>query len=126
MSKLLIICLIYFVGLSKGLALVKFKSLDDSTEFLNKHSVIEINETSIWLDFGFEHSSDDWTCKNCHSINFKQREICFKCSEPKFQNLKWAINDGRDDVSIQPTRFLLLRNLDEHLTAQKVYNPDTL
>lgn len=102
--------------------MVKFKSLEEATFFLKNHPVIEINDSSFWLEFGFEHSSDDWTCKNCRSINFKQHESCFKCSESKFQKFQPPINDGREDVSIQRTRFLLVRNLDESLSAQKVQN----
>lgn len=112
----------YYVGVSKGLALIKFKSSEESTIFLKNHPVIEINDSSFWLEFGFEHSSDDWTCKHCRNINFKQRQACFKCLEPKFQKLQTPINDGREDVSIQHTRFLLVRNLDESLSAQKVQN----
>ena len=109
-----------FVGKSKGIALVKFKTIDDSISFLKLYPVIEINGSSSWFEFGFEHSGDDWTCKFCHNINFHSREVCFKCSSSKPVLFAPPINDGRDDVSTSPTRFLLMRNLDDYLTAQKV------
>lgn len=80
-----------------------------------------MNDCATWLEFGFEHSSDDWTCKKCKSINFQHRDICFKCSVSKNTTARISpINDGRDDISIQPTRFLLIRNLDDESTPQKV------
>ena len=86
---------------------------------MNNQPIIEIHDSSLWLEYGFEHSNEDWNCKSCRSINFKHREICFKCSKPKFISPP-INNNGQDDVSIQPTRFLLIRNIDENVTARKV------
>lgn len=33
---------------------------------------------------------------------------------------EYTVNDGRDDISSAPTRFLLIRNLESEITPQKV------
>lgn len=102
------------------MAIIRFKTIDDSTSFLGSHPIIEINDASPWLEFGFEHSEDDWTCKYCHNINFQNRDVCFKCSKRRSAAPVKLTNEGWDDISTNPTRFLLLRNIDDHLSAQAV------
>lgn len=108
------------LGKSKGIALVKFKSVNEAIFFLESNPSIEFDEVLSWFEFGFEHSENDWTCKSCQNINFHTRQICFKCSLPMKTDNSEPVNDGIDDISINPTRFLLIRNLDENLNAQNV------
>lgn len=114
----------FVLGKSKGIAIIRFETVTESASFLELHPTIEIDEITTWFEFGFEHSEDDWTCKICHNINFRSREKCFKCSNPKLATQVKQISSGSDDISVNPTRFLLLRNLDAHLTAQKVIRPN--
>lgn len=30
-----------------------------------------------------ERKPGDWNCRSCQAVNFKNREECFKCKEPK-------------------------------------------
>lgn len=118
----IIVCvLISFVsGSSKGIAIVRFKSTEIATEVLETYPQIEIMDTVGWFEFGFEHTDDDWTCKICNNINFRHRSVCFKCLSPKILKALESTNYGQDDISKLPTRFLLLRNIDNSLSAKKV------
>ena len=84
------------------------------------HSTLEIDGSVAWIDFGFEHSSEDWTCKHCQNINFNHRDVCFKCSKIKSSAFDVHKNVGNDDISNLPTRFLLIRNLESDMNPQKV------
>lgn len=94
--------------------------MEYAQSFLQFHSILDIEGSSCWIEYGFEHSSDDWTCKYCQSINFNYRDACFKCFKFKSNKFEGQTNDGRDDVSNLPTRFLLISNLDSDMTPQKV------
>lgn len=108
------------LGISKGIAIIKFNSIEYSKSFFEAHSTLEIDGSPAWIDFGFEHSSDDWTCKYCQNINFHGRDVCFKCSKVKFSTFNERSNVGNDDISNIPTRFLLIKNVDIDMTPQKV------
>ena len=98
---------------------MKFNSIENSKSFFEAHSILEIDDSPAWTDFGFEHSSDDWSCKYCKYINFSHRDACLKCSKFK-ASFDSSSNVGNDDISNVPTRFLLIRNLDSDANSQRV------
>ena len=110
---------INYSGLSKGIAIVRFKSFEDANSCLELHQIIEINDSPVWFEFGFEHSNADWICKSCQSINFQHRLVCFKCSSQKLIVKKFT-NDGREDISNQATRFILIRGFEDTLNSKLV------
>lgn len=135
-------------GTSKGVAILKFKSVETAAACIEAHAVVDVDDGPVWLEFGFEHTSDDWHCRTCNSLNFHFRPQCFKCGTSKAprgtlshsgSHLLTAhgvvdkttsstsstpsnfLNDGSEDVCPTPTKFLLIRGLDAMLDAQMLF-----
>ncbi|XP_053209933.1 RNA-binding protein 5-B-like [Panonychus citri] len=60
----------------------------------------------------------DWSCYKCGVNNFKRREQCFKCGTPREESAA-AIEVG-DEISLNPTNCLILRDLASHTTEEKI------
>lgn len=103
----------FILGDSKGVALIKFSSINDSIKFMDSsNGIMHIDEKQVWCDYGTETlEHDDWNCALCNTLNYEWRNICFKCLNPR----KIAASLGDVDISLKPTSFLLVQgpNLDD-------------
>jgi hypothetical protein len=122
--KPLKVCLPDYEGQSKGLALIKFPSIDDAAAFLGAFPTFALPETTCWLDFGVEPHTDDWYCKTCNTLNYHWRTSCFKCQASKGSlHRPSQLNDGSQDICEGPipTKFLLIRGLDESVNGTELF-----
>lgn len=73
------------LGLSKGTFVVRFKSIDDATSFLERHydSPLTIDGSLFLADYGIDKRDDDWKCPSCSASNFSWRLVCHLCQQPK-------------------------------------------
>lgn len=72
-------------GSSKGTFIVRFKSIDDATSFLERHytSPLAIDGSLFLADYGIDKREDDWKCSSCSASNFAWRLVCHLCQQPK-------------------------------------------
>lgn len=114
------------LGKSIGLALVKFYSVEDATRCLQDYPVIDIRGDPAWLEAGFEHSNEDWRCFRCRAVNLPRRRFCFKCNErrrddaepEKETEIDLTMLPGADDLSPQPTSFILIQSIGNSTAAE--------
>ncbi|XP_054168567.1 RNA-binding protein 5-like isoform X2 [Oppia nitens] len=115
-------------GVSRGFAFVEFINIEDAIQWK------ELTQGYIYFDeeceasvhysipketFGGDKTimKNDWTCYKCGVNNFKRREECFKCGTPKEESMA---NDTGDEISLNPTNALLLRNLSPNTTEERI------
>jgi hypothetical protein len=112
------------VGLSKGMFVVRFKSVEEATTFLERHhsSPLLIDGSLFMADYGIDKRDDDWRCSSCRGTNFSWRQTCHACQRPRVSPSAHPVNNGDVDVPAEsvngssdicpsPTKFLLLRGL---------------
>ena len=122
------------VGLSKGMFVVKFRSVEDAATFLDRHytSPLLIDGSLFLADYGIDKRDDDWRCSSCHATNYAWRQACHACQRSRVspleaQSTSHACEDvsveslnGSNDISPSPTKFLLLRGLPVSATKKHV------
>ncbi|KAJ3051837.1 hypothetical protein HK097_007153 [Rhizophlyctis rosea] len=72
---------------------------------------------------------DDWLCKKCGVVNFKRRDLCFQCKEPRrivelqSEGIEQTyVNDGSRDIGDVASHILLVRELDVLTNEKTIYD----
>ncbi|KAJ3276855.1 hypothetical protein HDV01_002910 [Terramyces sp. JEL0728] len=108
---------------SRGFAFVTFYSLEHAIKWVkNNIPVILIDGVESRIEYAKPLSDDDWECALCGGVNFRKREVCYRCKSPKeLEKQEQIVNDGGQDIGNAPSQFLLLRGLDSQTTAETIF-----
>merc|ERR1719264_710907 len=116
-------------GASRGFAFVEFGALEDAVRWMDaKQGVLVFKDRSrATMQYSLPRDGrqgdmprvlHDWICGICGVQNFRRRESCFKCNEPRRDTEDGP--EGEDEVSQHPTNTVLLRGLDTLTTEDSV------
>ncbi|KAJ3243113.1 RNA-binding protein 5 [Chytriomyces hyalinus] len=118
-------------GLAKGFAFVKFMSTQHAIQFMDQHFPhVTLGGARVRMEYSKAApvSEDDWICTNCGISNFKKRFVCFQCSYSRNDaksssqtDIPMEINDGRKDVSTNPSNLLIVLGLDALTSDESFY-----
>ncbi|XP_017480858.1 PREDICTED: RNA-binding protein 5-B isoform X1 [Rhagoletis zephyria] len=111
-------------GASRGFAFVEFSTIDEAARWmeLTQGSLQLPDQSCANLQYSVSPKQKvnvtDWHCFKCGVLNFKRRDICFKCYASRGDSEK--IGEGSEEVSNILTKKIMLRNLDTLTTEETV------
>ncbi|XP_053958830.1 RNA-binding protein 5-A-like [Anastrepha ludens] len=111
-------------GASRGFAFVEFSTIDEAARWmeLTQGSLQLADQTSANLQYSVSPKQKvnvtDWHCFKCGVLNFKRRDVCFKCYVSRGDSEK--IGEGSEEASHILTKKIMLRNLDTLTTEETV------
>ncbi|CAG7664880.1 unnamed protein product [Allacma fusca] len=115
-------------GASRGFAFVEFHSVQEATRWMDMKmgSLVLQDEYHASLIYSvpkvpFNEKSrvvlSDWYCTKCQGHNFKRREFCYKCHNPRPEDQD---PEFTEELSSHPTNTIILYNLDALTTEEGV------
>ncbi|VDL62022.1 unnamed protein product [Hymenolepis diminuta] len=130
-------------GVSRGFGFIEFASTQEAIHWMDaQNGVLHVLRHVMRLNFSSPRNqndssrrdargtnnpstlaSGDWQCLRCSSHNFKRRDVCFRCQNPRpvAQQTTGIYNsDGSELIGTTPCNTLILRCLDAYTTEASI------
>ncbi|XP_055375070.1 RNA-binding protein 5-like [Condylostylus longicornis] len=111
-------------GVPRGFAFVDFATQDEAIRWMSyRQGYLDLPNCRAKMQYSQPLIRDqkflsDWYCVKCGVLNFRRRELCFKCYASREESEKGG--EGSDEVSNILTKKIMLRNLDVLTTEESV------
>nr|CDS33947.1 RNA binding protein 5 [Hymenolepis microstoma] len=136
-------------GVSRGFGFIEFASTQEAIHWMDaQNGVLHVRRHVMRLNFSSPRNqndsssrndsgrrdvrgnnslsalaSGDWQCLRCSSHNFKRRDVCFRCQNPRptaRQSTCIYNSDGSELIGTTPCNTLILRCLDAYTTEASI------